>query len=133
MFGKTPLPFPLEYETTVFELPVGWGREKTVSSDTEIQPFSPWMLVDLNLGKKKRECRFFKESDKSTFQSIFSRILHVQKLLTFTKIFWVRWCLITSRYTKELVQWWKKSSHFWVILMPSWCISGIQQPMRQHW
>lgn len=49
-----------------------------MSSDTEVQPFSPCLLVALNLAKKKREFRFFKDSDKNTFQSIFSRILLVQ-------------------------------------------------------
>lgn len=57
---------------------MGCGGEGKDSSDTEFQPFSPGLLVGLNLGKKKREYRFFKDSKKSTFQSIFSRILHVQ-------------------------------------------------------
>lgn len=49
-----------------------------MSSDTEVQPFGLWLLVSLNLGKKKREFRFFKDSDKNTFQSIISRVLLVQ-------------------------------------------------------
>lgn len=59
--GLYLLPFPLAYETTVSESKlhsrwggVGWGREKTASSDTEIEPFSPWLLVALNLGRKKK-------------------------------------------------------------------------------
>lgn len=49
-----------------------------MSSDTEVQPFGLWLLVSLNTGKKKREFRFFKDSDKNTFQSIISRVLLVQ-------------------------------------------------------
>lgn len=120
MFKKTALPFPLAYETTVFESKLncwwgGVGKGKPVSSENEIQPLSPWLLVDLNLGKKKRECRFFKDSDKKYQDSVLENLT----CTACTKIFWVRWCLITSRYTKELVQRWKKSSRFWVILMPS--------------
>lgn len=54
------------------------GKGKNSDSDTEVQPFSPWLLVALKLVKKKREFRFFKDSDKNTFQGIFSRALLIQ-------------------------------------------------------
>lgn len=126
------IPFPLAYKTTVFESNCWWGgvRKGKDSSNTEVQPFSPWLLVALNLVKKKREFSFFKDSDKNTFQSICSRMLLVQLA---QKHFGLDGALSLQGTAKQLVQKRKKSSYFWVVLMSSWSISGIQQPMRQHW
>lgn len=130
MFRKTLLPFPLAYDTTVFESKlnclwavVGKGKD---NSDTEIQPFSPWLLVDLNLGKKKRESRFFKDSKKSTFQSIFSRILHAQLS---QKYFWLDGALSLQGTPKCSFKGRKRA----LISGSSWCRAGALVAYSSPW
>lgn len=80
-------------------------------------------------GEGKREFRLSKDSYQRTFQGIFSRISFVQ--LAQKHFGWGLPYLFEAHQNN----WLKKIelSHFWVILVPSWHVSGMKQPKSQLW